>query len=158
MVPGPPPPSGREIDSQAKALIAARAALEKQAESVVVMDLRSLSTVTDFFVVCTAGSARQLSALKDHIEAALCQHGGRVAHTEGEVSPSAVARGLNDPPLWLLMDCVDIVVHLLDQRTRECYRLEELWADAPRVPVSGEPEPEAPEARDAGSAPLGRPP
>ena len=113
-------------DSQAKALIAARAALEKQAEDVVVMDLQGLSTVADFFVICTAGSGRQMTALKDHIETVLERHGSAVWHTE-----DSIARD----PQWVLMDCGEIVIHLLDAQARDFYRLEQLWADAPRIPV-----------------------
>lgn len=123
-------------ESKTNALIAARAALEKQAEGVVVMDLRSLSSVTDFFVICTAGSTRQLDAIKDHVEAKLAEAGSSVWHIEGTPSASAAARTVNhEPPQWVLMDCGEIVVHLLDQHTRSFYRLEDLWADAPRVPV-----------------------
>ena len=123
------------LDSQAKALIAARAALDKQAEAVVVMDLRSLSTVADFFVICTAGSGRQITALKEHIEEALDRHGGAVWHTEGSASSPEAVHGLNHQPQWVLMDCGEIVVHLLDEQARAFYRLEQLWADAPRIPV-----------------------
>ena len=126
---------GGTIDSQAKALVAARAAQAKLAEDVVVMDLRTLSTVTDFFILCTAGSERQLDALKDHIEGELAQQGCAVRHIEGAAStggpPRASERGLR----WILMDCGDIIVHLLDQPTRAFYRLEDLWADAPRLPL-----------------------
>jgi ribosome-associated protein len=128
-------PQGWGTESQAKALIAARAAFEKQAEGVVVMDIRALSTIADFFVVCTAGSARQIGALKEHIEAALHQHGCAVWHTEGAPSTAEAASLFNREPQWVLMDCGEIVVHLLDQRARTFYRLEELWADAPRIPV-----------------------
>lgn len=123
------------LDQQAKALLAARVALEKQAEHVVVMDVRTLSNVTDFFVVCTAGSARQLSALKEHIEAALAQHGCRVWHTEGVAGTGGQGMPPGEPN-WVLMDCGDLVVHLLDQPARAFYRLEELWADAPRIAVA----------------------
>ena len=122
-------------ESHANALIAARAALEKQAEGVVVMDLRSLSSVTDFFVICTAGSPRQLDAIKDHIEAKLAEAGSAVWHIEGSPAAAAPAWRGNFEPQWVLMDCGEVVVHLLDQRTRSFYRLEDLWADAPRVPV-----------------------
>jgi ribosome-associated protein len=111
-------------------LIAARAALEKQAEDVVVLDLRPLSAVTDFFVICTAGSARQADAITDHVETTLVQHGAPVGHTEGRRDPV----GRDDPGLqWVLLDCGDVVVHLLDQRSRTFYRLERLWGDAPQL-------------------------
>ena len=121
------------IDSQAKALLAAQAALDKHAEDVVVMDLRGLSTVADFFVVCTAGSGPQLSALQDHIDTTLTRHQCPVAHTEGTWSSGPVG-SLAREFQWVLMDCGEIVVHLLNQPAREFYRLEDLWADAPRVP------------------------
>ena len=129
------PTQGRELDSRAKALIAARAALEKQAEGVVILDLRSISTVADFFVVCTAGSGRQLDALKDHIEAVLALQGCVVWHTEGSPPTGGSMRSSNHALQWVLMDCGEIVVHLLDQQARTFYRLEELWADAPRVAI-----------------------
>ena len=128
-------PSGWKIDSQAKALIAAQAALDTQAEDIVVMDLRALSTVADFFVICTAGSSRQIDALKDHIEEALARQGCLVDHTEGSTPPrGSLGIGTHDFQ-WVLMDCGEIVVHLLDQHARAFYRLEDLWADAPRVPL-----------------------
>ena len=130
-----PVSSARILESQAKALLAARAALDKQAEGVVVMDLRSLSTVTDFFVVCTAGSAAQIRAIQEHLEETLRQHRCRVWHTEGRASGIGSTRRFQDEPQWVLMDCGDVVVHLLDPRARAFYRLEELWADAPRVSI-----------------------
>lgn len=117
--------------NKAKALSLARAALEKQAEDLVVMDVRFLSSVADFFIICTAASARQINALKEHIEASVVQSGSKVWHTEG----SAEAAAESDSLQWLLMDCGDVIVHLFNQRAREFYRLEDLWADAPRVPL-----------------------
>lgn len=102
-----------------------------------VVDLRSLSIVTDFFVVCTAGSGRQITALKDHMDAVLSQRGCPVWHIEGEAS--APARGVTRNPQWVLMDYGDIVVHLMDQQARTFYQLEQLWADAPRVPLAQAP-------------------
>lgn len=115
------------------ALLAAQAALDKHAEDVVVMDLRSLSTVTDFFVICTAASGRQLIALKEHLEASLDQQGSPVWHTEGAALPVGPASPFSQESQWVLMDCGEIVIHLFDQHARAFYRLEELWADAPRV-------------------------
>lgn len=130
---GPVTLHGPPQDSQAMALAAARAALEKHAEAVTIIDLRSLSTVTDFFVICTAESGRQIDALRRHVEAALAQQGLTLWHAEGTVSPRA---GREEPPLqWVLLDCGDVVVHLFDERARAFYRLEDLWADAPRVPL-----------------------
>lgn len=130
---GPVAPHGPPQDSRALALAAARAALEKHAEAVLIIDLRSLSTVTEFFVICTAGSGRQIEALARHLEDVLTQHGLALWHTEGTTAP---ASGGGEPPLqWVLQDYGDVVVHLFDERARAFYRLEDLWADAPRVPL-----------------------
>lgn len=114
------PPKGQPIDSRTKALLASQAALDKQAQGVVVMDLRGLSSVTDFFVICTAESPPQMNAIKDHVEAVLAAQGAPVWHVEGTAH-------------WVLMDCGDLVVHLLDPEARTFYQLEQLWADAPRL-------------------------
>ena len=134
-MPGRVAPRGQPLESQAKALIAAHAALDKQAEDVVVVDLRSLSLVTDFFVICTAGSGRQITALKDHLDAILSQRGYPVWHTEGEAA-SAPSKGFTHDPQWVLMDYGDVVVHLMDQQARSFYQLEQLWADAPRISLA----------------------
>ena len=126
------PPRGRALDSHTKALIAARAALDKQAEDIVILDLRTLSTVTDFFILCTAGSAPQVNAISDSLDSVLSKHGCPVWHVEG-VPVSGRAAPLGAAAQWVLMDCGDVVVHLFDQRARAFYRLEDLWADAPRV-------------------------
>ena len=102
----------------------------------IVLDLRALSSVTDFFVLCTANSPPHLAALRDHLEDVLASWGEPVGHVEGAWAappdPSA-------DPQWVLLDCGDVVVHLLDQHGRAFYRLEDLWADAPRVPLPAEP-------------------
>ncbi len=135
-MPGERPHTGRTIDSNEKAMIAARAALDKQAEDVLVMDLRSLASITDFFVVCTAGSTRQIDALKEHLETVLTERGCPVWHTEGLSASAAPGHTANHKLQWVLMDCGDIVVHLMDQPTRSFYRLEDLWADVPHTPIA----------------------
>ena len=112
----------------------------------IVLDLRELSTLTDFFVICTAFSRPQMAALQEHLEGALAQYGCPLWHAEGvgsQQAPSALwvrrgseAGGASHELLWVLLDFGDIVVHLLDQLTRDFYQLERLWADAPRVAMS----------------------
>jgi ribosome-associated protein len=126
-----PESAGR--DSRTNVLAAARAALDKQAEDVVILDLRPVSTIADFFLVCTADNPRQLDALKDHIEATLLKLGRRVQHTEGSGTPAP--RPAAPESRWVLLDCGDLVVHLFDRHAREFYRLEDLWADAPRISI-----------------------
>lgn len=136
-----PTRTGSEIDSRARALLAAQAALDKQGEDIVILDLRNLSTVADFFILCTAGSAPQMAALRDHIEGTLSRYGCRVWHSEGSVRAGPPSRTFHHDPQWILMDCGEIVVHILDQSTRAFYRLEDLWADAPRIPLAASPRP-----------------
>ena len=121
--------------SRSHALAAALAALEKQAEDVVVLELRAVSTITDYFLLCTADNARHLDALKEHLTGVLLQRGCRVEHTEGASAKAARGGGISREPSWILMDCGDLVVHLFDRQARQFYRIEDLWADAPRVPV-----------------------
>lgn len=96
------------------------------------LDLRAVSTVADFFVICTAQSSRQIRALQEHIETVLERRGCTVDHLEGTGSGGSAGA----EPQWVLMDCQDLVVHLFDPLARAFYRLEHLWADAPRVPVT----------------------
>lgn len=122
------------LHSQQKAVLAAQAASAKQAEALVIMDLRTLSTVTDYFVVCTAQSRPQMAAIKEQIERVFKASGCAVWHTEDSLSLSVNG---DDPhqPQWVLMDCGDVVLHILNPQARTLYRLEDLWADAPRLAV-----------------------
>jgi ribosome-associated protein len=94
-------------------------ALEKKAENVVIMDLRKLGTVTDFFVVCNGGVEPHVKAISDHILETMAQRGIRVFHQEGY-------HGLR----WVLLDYLDVVVHIFQPAWRKYYRLEDLWGDA----------------------------
>lgn len=118
------------------ARLAAKAAIAKHADDVVVMDLRDLSSVSDFFVLATAASQRQLRAIVEDIDETLRREGRRVRHVEG-LESSAAARAAHEPSAfaWVLMDCGSLVVHLFTPPAREFYQLERLWGDAPQVPL-----------------------
>ena len=109
-------------DSQRTAVAAARAALEKKAESVVILDLRGISGYADFLVIGSGSSDRQLEAIADSVDKELSAQGHRVIGSEGQ-------RGGR----WVLLDFGDVVVHVFHQDERAYYDLEGLWADAPRV-------------------------
>ena len=111
-------------DSLKSARLAANAALEKKAEDVIVIDLRELSSYTDFLVICSGGSDRQLDAVAEGVEAAMKEAGQRTIGFEG-------SRGGK----WTLLDFGDVVLHVFHQDERAYYDLEGLWADAPRVTV-----------------------
>jgi ribosome-associated protein len=102
------------------ALTAGQLAQEKKAYSVSILDLRKLSPVTDFFVICSVDADVQARAVSDHIAETLKKKGIRPLHTEGY-------RGSG----WVLLDFVDVVVHVFMPRVREFYALEKLWGDAP---------------------------
>ena len=136
------------IESHQKALIAANAALEKHAQDLIVMDVRALSSVTDFFILATAATYRQSVAIAEWVDHELTRCGGSVLHIEGLVASrparrrraSASSSGITAVGLdgfsWVLVDCGDLVVHLFTPPAREFYQLERLWADAPRIPVA----------------------
>lgn len=104
------------------AVEAARVADAHRAEDIVVMDLRGLSAVTDFFVICTGTSDRQMRTVADRIR----EHGQRVGQR-----PFGVA-GVENAQ-WILLDYVDVVIHIFDRERRDYYDLELLWGDAPRL-------------------------
>lgn len=96
-----------------------RLALEKKAEDVLVLDLTGISAACDFFVICSGASEPQVGAIAEHIVRKLKEEGTPAWHMEGR----ALRR-------WILIDYVDVVVHVFHQETREYYTLERLWADA----------------------------
>ncbi len=100
----------------------ARIAEDNRAEDVVILDLRGLSSVTDFFVIATGTSDRQMRAIVEQIE----EYGKRVGQRRFGLSGY-------DAATWVLADYVDVVVHLFDVPRRHYYDLELLWGDAPRI-------------------------
>ncbi len=118
------------LAAQDFAVRAARLAVDLRAEDVVVLDLRDLSPVTDFFVICSGTSDRQMRAVYDALEA------------DGNASgwPPFGSAGY-DSTTWMLLDFVDVVVHIFSPEYRRYYDLELLWGDAPRVEWTGKSEP-----------------
>jgi ribosome-associated protein len=113
--------------SIAKALISARAAIDKKGENVKILDLTELSGFTDYFVICSGMSDRQVKAIADAVEFALESQGAEMVSIEG------YSEGR-----WVLMDFGDVVVHVFLDALREYYDLEKLWTDAPRVKIPQE--------------------
>ncbi len=100
------------------------AAEEKKAEDIIVLDLQNLSPIADYFIICTARSNTQVQAVVDHIDEVLGKRGQNPARVEGYT----VAE-------WVLMDYIDVIVHVFQPETRRYYDLERLWIDAPRVDI-----------------------
>lgn len=104
------------------ACLAARAASSKQGEDVLVLDVRELITITDYFVIASGASDRQVKTIADEVVHSLRGKGNKPVRIEG--GPGS---------RWILLDFVDFVVHVFHQDERDHYRLERLWIDAPRV-------------------------
>jgi len=104
------------------AIAAARAAADKQATDIVVLDVSKIIVITDHFVICSAGNQRQIRSVIDAVEAALRDLGVKPMRREGEAEAG-----------WWLLDYVDVVVHVFGEEERAYYDLERLWSDAPQV-------------------------
>ena len=100
----------------------ARVANEHNAEDVTVMDLRGLSPVTDFFVICSGTSDRHLRTICDMVKEYARRIHEPVYHVSGYTNAT-----------WILLDFVDVLVHIFMPEHREYYDLELLWGDAPRI-------------------------
>ncbi len=116
--------SASGIDAEQVARVAAQAAFDKKAEDVVALDLTELSDVCDYFVIATGTNARQVDTIVDEVEEKVAER------CAGEHPFSIEGRGERT---WILMDYGSVVVHVFCPETREYYRLEKLWGDAPRL-------------------------
>jgi ribosome-associated protein len=104
------------------AVRAARAAAEKQGRDIRVLQVRHLIAITDYFVIVSGATDRQVKAIGDEVEEELRKAGVKPIRREGE-------RDLR----WLLLDYADIIVHVFHEEDRAYYELERLWKDAPDV-------------------------
>jgi ribosome-associated protein len=117
-VPGRPPDAE---ESRQAAVAAARAAAAKLAEHITILDVHGLIVITDYFVICSGATERQVRTIVEEIEKALRDLGRKPVRREGESERR-----------WVLLDYVDLVVHVFTEEEREYYDLERLWGDAPR--------------------------
>lgn len=92
----------------------------KKGFNVLTIDLRKLVSFTDYFVICSADSDTQVKAIADQVDKTLSDEGIKCWHKEGLKALS-----------WVLLDYVDVVVHIFKKDAREFYNLEKLWGDAP---------------------------
>lgn len=105
-----------------RACLAARVANDNKARDIVILDLRGITPLYDFFLLATGSSRRQIHTVTEEVDAALRDIGDRRLAVEGY-----------DASTWVVQDYGDVMVHVFTPQTREYYALEELWADAPRV-------------------------
>jgi len=93
---------------------------EKKGYDLKFIDLKNVTNITDYFIICSADSDLQVKAIADHIEETLKDDGIRLWHKEGYSA-------LN----WVLLDYIDFVIHIFRKESRQFYNLEKLWGDAP---------------------------
>ena len=116
------PRPARPPDTSALLHAAARAAVSKKGRALVALDLRDLAGVCDYFLICSGSSEVQVKAIADAVEEQLKLQGHRPWHVEGR-----------EGRRWVLLDYVEVVVHVFHERTREYYMLDRLWGDARSV-------------------------
>ncbi|HLF20560.1 MAG TPA: ribosome silencing factor [Bacteroidota bacterium] len=115
------------MTSRTLAKTIAHFALEKKASDIVLMDLRGVTTTTDFFVICSADSDTQVKAIADSIVEGTVTKGITVWHSEGMQAL-----------VWVVLDYVDVVVHVFHKEARRFYNLERLWGDAKIIEIMDE--------------------
>ena len=107
-------PSGSQLHAQRISELM----LEKKAVDIIIIDVRKITTLTDFFVVCTSESEPQTRAITDHINQKMKEEGVKSWHIEGYEHLD-----------WVLVDFVNIVAHIFSKESRKYYEFERLWAD-----------------------------
>jgi ribosome-associated protein len=114
-------PKPVEAEAEVAIQIAAKAASDKKAFDIVALDLRRVASFTDYFLICTGASTRQLQTIADTVEEELRKVGRRPLHIEGYSTAE-----------WILLDYGDFIVHAFSKASRSFYDLERLWRDAGR--------------------------
>ena len=104
------------------AVAAAQVCDDKKAQDIRILDVRKLTTISDYFIVCSTGNERQARAIADDLRVSMKDYGLRELGVEGAQD----AR-------WILQDFGDVVIHIFHEAQRGFYDIEGLWADAPRV-------------------------
>jgi len=121
------------------AIIAARAAADKKASDIVVLEVDKLLVITDYFVICSGASAIQVRAIADEVETAFRE----------KLSVKPIGREGEREGAWVLLDYGDLVVHVFQPAERDFYRLENLWSDAPRLSLPDDARGEKSQAADS---------
>jgi ribosome-associated protein len=116
-----------EAESRKRALLCINAALEKKARDMIILNVREISTFTDYFIICSGTSDRQVRAVAAAIQENLKKEGIVPLGVEGEPAGR-----------WILMDYDDVVIHVFLESVRTFYDLERLWSEAPQMAIPDE--------------------
>jgi ribosome-associated protein len=114
----------KSLTSRELVELVARTLLAHKGQDLLVLDVKSLSSLGDYFLICSGGSKRHVQALAQHLQETLKQVGLKPLGLEGA-----------DEGHWVLLDYIDVVIHLFIKPLREFYDLEGLWVEAHRLPV-----------------------
>ena len=110
------------LDPAQLAKVAVDAASDKKASDIILLDIRDVTTIADYFVICSGNNPREIEAIAEAIDEELGKQGANVLHQEGVADAG-----------WLLLDFGDVIVHIFGAKEREYYRLERLWSEAKTV-------------------------
>jgi ribosome-associated protein len=111
------------LDSLEKFLFCAKLAHDKKARNLVILELKSVSSLADYFIICSGTSDRHVQAIASHIEISLKEKGSFALGIEGFRAGR-----------WVLLDYDDVIIHVFQEKEREFYDLESLWNECPRIP------------------------
>ena len=112
------------LDGKERAILCANASLKKKAKDLVILNVKTLSSFTDYFIICSGTSDRQVQAIASSIQEDLKALGILPLGVEGERLGK-----------WVLMDYDDVIIHIFYEPVRDFYEIERLWFDAPRMEI-----------------------
>jgi len=116
-----------EISGAEIAELAAKSAYDRKALDIIILDLKGISSITDYFVICTGNSDTHVQGIAEKIKESLDEKDVKLWNSEGERKAT-----------WILLDYIDVIVHIFTKEAREFYSLERLWGDAPKTTYDGE--------------------
>jgi ribosome-associated protein len=114
----------KNSNARERALLCVNAALEKKAKNLILLNVKEISAFTDYFLVCSGASDRQVQAIASSLRERMKKEGVLPLGVEGESHGQ-----------WVLMDYDDVIVHIFYEPIREIYDLEKLWSEAPRMEI-----------------------